>query len=58
MLLIVRISFDNNGSDEDSKVRVSPLAVRLVGWQQKGDTKVYVNYNPIGTLEGAVLRSA
>jgi hypothetical protein len=53
MLLITRITFDNNGSDEDSKVRVSPLAVRLVGWQQKGDTKVYVNYNPIGTLEGA-----
>lgn len=53
ILLITRINFDNNGSDEDSKVRVSPLAVRLVGWQQKGDTKVYVNYNPIGTLEGA-----
>jgi hypothetical protein len=55
MLLVARVSFTNSASDDDGKVRVSPLSVRLVGWQDQNGTRQYANYNPVGTLEEATV---
>jgi len=52
-LLVVRITFDQNATDEDGKVRVSPMSVRLVGWTDKGGAKEFSDYYAIGTLEQA-----
>src|SRR5262249_28162828 len=52
ILLVTRIQFTDSATDEDNKVRVSPASVRLVGWESKGGSAVYQNFNPIGTLEG------
>ena len=54
-LLVVRIGFDQNAADDDGKIRVSPMSVRLVGWKDNGGVKSYSNYYPIGTLENAAV---
>jgi hypothetical protein len=52
ILLVTRIQFTDTATDEDTKVRVSPASVRLVGYETKGGSAVYQNFHPIGTLEG------
>jgi hypothetical protein len=52
ILLVTRIQFTDTATDEDTKVRVSPASVRLVGYETKGGSSVYQNFHPIGTLEG------
>lgn len=52
MLLAVRCDFDVNASDGDQMMRISPGAVRLLGIKKDGS---YVNYHPIGTLDGSTL---
>jgi len=46
-ILVVRVTFSEQASDDDHLVRVSPAAVRLVA---NG-----VNYLPLGTMENGVL---
>ena len=55
ILLVTRIKFTDSATDDDTKVRVSPASVRLVGWETKGGSRVYQNFHPIGTLEGTNL---
>jgi len=50
--LVVRLEFSNEAGDTDNKVRISPGAVRLLAWRDEGGQKKYLNYTPIGTLEG------
>jgi len=55
MLLIVRCHFDINATDEDKMMRISPGAVRLLGVGGEENKKVYVNYTPLGTVDGDTL---
>ena len=58
-LLIVRVAFDQNATDDDGKVRFSPMSIHLVGWTDDGGAKSFSDYYPIGTLEDgyALLRN-
>src|SRR5262249_29384288 len=50
-LIVVRVAFDSNATDEDSKVRVCCGSVRLVAFNES--KQQYQNYFAIGTMENA-----